>query len=718
MKIGAIEVNSNEISIVDFQHLCADAGAYNASTGLGTFDFKGGKVVFVDAAGTKVAYYLSGRTGTTTAKFVCGAKIEAGKLCIAKSYSSSGAFVGLTTKDDPERDALKGAFDKVDFTAAKAIYDANKDATKPAIFEIQTPPAKGSKDNGLACVVVGKHPTKVGEKSLYIINLPKVDVEKMDLSDATKILSAGGIVVNHAVIDKTGVVKAYVYTGTTKNGTTTYSVSKTPLTLIDPNHSQPDNLKAFADAKYGVGKVKTRSEAAVVLKNSTHKTAGIVKGATVVTLIFTLVVGIFSGIFFPVRAHQQAVAAEKAAYVQLFEGYQTHSEDAYKYGQQQVETMLAGKSNLFGIQQSSATNHTITAADIEAVIQTKFADYVAVDYDKLTKEDQAKVSGMYYDKVIEGGASAVGELVAQYLVDNGVPVAARGSVNDAVVYNFVYPNMKASVPTEIVDVNAIMTHLTSVGVGYTQDQAAAWVASYEAGFRKVADNNISTNKTYINGVGEPIVINANDPTILQAVRSAIGTSGQVEMVFANIESGDKVLYALEAIAQGQYSKLYKIDIDDTVEIATQDDLKSAIETADVSTYSEAESRLASANNGKGCAKGIAREFKNLASKGLDAHSMYVAAKMVDGKMETVKIFVCVNANNEVVIVEQVGDTVEKTSNAVSPEDMIATSVFASYQAPGTRVDRKGNGYTIHEGNVVTQADASAIIASTAKDYTK
>ena len=716
MRIGTIDLNSNEISITDFQHLCADAGVYDVTTGIGTFDFKGGKVVFFDAAGTKVAYYLSGRTGTKTAKFVCGAKVEAGKLSIARTYSGSGDYVGLTVTNDTERDALKAAFDKIDFTAARTIYDANKDATKPVIYEIQTPPAKGSKDNGLACVVVGKHPTKVGEKSLYIINLPKVDVEKMDLSDATKILSAGGIVVNHAVIDKTGVVKAYVYTGTTKNGTTTYSVSKTPLTLIDPNHSQPDNLKAFADAKYGVGKVKTRSEAAAVLKNSTHKTAGIVKGATVVTLILTLVVGIFSGIFFPVRAHQQAVAAEKAAYVQLFEGYQTHSEDAYKYGQQQVATMLAGKSNLFGIQQSSATNHTITAADIEAVIQTKFADYVAVDYDKLTKEDQAKVSGMYYNKVIEGGASAVGELVAQYLVDNGVPVAARGSVNDAVVYNFVYPNMKASVPTEIVDVNAIMTHLTSVG--YTQDQAAAWVASYEAGFRKVADNNISTNKTYINGVGEPIVINASDPEILKAVRNAIGTSGQVEMVFANIETGDKVLYALEAISQGQYSTLYKIDIDDTVEIASQEDLRNAIESAEVSSYAEAEARLASANGGKGCAKGIAREFKNLASKGLDAHSMYVASKMVDGKMETVKIFVCVNANNEIVIVEQLGDTVEKVSNAVSPEDMIATSVFASYQAQGTKVDRKGNPYTIHEGNVVTQEDAAAVLASTAADYTK
>ena len=50
--------------------------------------------------------------------------------------------------------------------------------------------------------------------------------------------------------------------------------------------------------------------------------------------------------------------------------------------------------------------------------------------------------------------------------------------------------------------------------------------------------------------------------------------------------------------------------------------------------------------------------------------------------------------------------------------MIATSVFASYQAQGTKVDRKGNPYTIHEGNVVTQEDAAAVLASTAADYTK
>ena len=715
MKIGAIEVNSNEISIVDFQHLCADAGAYDASTGLGTFDFKGGKVVFVDAAGTKVAYYLSGRTGTTTAKFVCGAKIEAGKLCIAKSYSSSGAFVGLTTKDDPERDALKGALDKVDFTAAKAIYDANKDATKPAIFEIQTPPAKGSKDHGLACIVVGKHPTKVDEKSVYLIRKPKAEVERLDLSDAAKILSAGGIVVNHAVIDKTGAIKAYVYQAVTKKGATTYEVASKPIDLIDQNHSQPDSLKAFVDAKYGTGKIKTRSEAAVVLKHSTHKTAGIVKVSVVVTLTLALLAGVFSAIFFPIKAHNEKVAAEKAAYVAVMQNYKGQEAAAYAFGQAQVDQMLSGKTNLFNVQAASATNHTITAADIETVLTTKLQDFT-MGYDKLNDTDKATYAGYYYDEVISGGASRVGAIVAQYLVDQGVSIAARGSVNDAVVYNFVYPSLKAGVPTELVDVNAALAQL--IGAGYTAEQAASWIASYEQSFKNVADNNISVNKTYINGVGEPIVINANDPTILQAVRSAIGTSGQVEMVFANIESGDKVLYALEAIAQGQYSKLYKIDIDDTVEIATQDDLKSAIETADVSTYSEAESRLASANNGKGCAKGIAREFKNLASKGLDAHSMYVAAKMVDGKMETVKIFVCVNANNEVVIVEQLGDTVEKTSNTVSPEDMIATSVFASYQAPGTRVDRKGNGYTIHEGNVVTQADASAILASKAEDYTK
>ncbi len=716
MRIGTIDLNSNEISVVDFQHLCADAGSYDASTGLGTFDFKGGKVVFIDAAGTKVAYYLSGRTGTTTAKFVCGAKVEAGKLSIAKSYSSSGAFVGLTTKDDAERDALKGAFDKIDFTAAKAIYDANKDATKPAIYEIQTPPAKGSKDHGLACIVVGKHPTKVGEKSVYIINLPKVDVERMDLSDAAKILAAGGIVVNHAVVDKTGVIKAYVYHEVTKKGTSAYEVSGKPLELIDPNHSSADNLKAFVDGKYGTGKVKARSEAAVMLKDATHKTAGIVKCATILTLALVFLGGIFSAVFFPIKAHNEKVAAEKAAYVMTVNNYQGKESEAYAFGQAQVDKMLEGKTSLFGVQQTSATNHTITAADIEAVLQTKLLDYYAVDYDKLTADDLAKYTQEYYKKVVEGGATRVGEIVAQYLIDNGVSVASRGSVNDAVVYNFVYPNVKASVPTSIVDVNAALTQLKAAG--YTDEEAVDWISHYEMGFKNVANNHISSNMTYINGVGEPIVIDANDPEILNAVRTAIGTNGQVEMVFANIESGDKVLYALEAISQGQYSKLYKIDIDDAVEIATQDDLKTAIEDAEVSTFTEAESRLASANNGKGCAKGIAREFKNLTEKGLDAHSMYVAAKMVDGKMETVKIFVCVNANNEIVIVEQVGDIVEKTSNAVSPEDMIATSVFASYQAPGTRVDRKGNGYTIHEGNVVTQADAAAVLATTAADYTK
>ena len=38
MRIGTIDLNSNEISITDFQHLCADAGVYDVTTGIGTFD--------------------------------------------------------------------------------------------------------------------------------------------------------------------------------------------------------------------------------------------------------------------------------------------------------------------------------------------------------------------------------------------------------------------------------------------------------------------------------------------------------------------------------------------------------------------------------------------------------------------------------------------------------------------------------------------------------
>lgn len=716
MRIGTIDLNSNEISVADFQHLCVDAGAYDASTGLGTFEFKGGKVVFFEAAGQKVAYYLSGKSTTTTARFVCGAKIEAGKLQISRSYSSAGAPTSLVTEDAAERDALKAAFDKVDFVAAKRIYDANKDAMKPVIYEIQTPPARGNKDHGLACVVIGKHPTKVGEKSVYIINLPKVDVEKMDLSDASKILAAGGIVVNHAVVDKEGVVKAYVYTGSTKKGATTYSVSSKPLTLIDQNYSSAANFKTFVDNKYGTGKVKTRSEAAVMLKGSTHKTAGIVKATVVLTLAIVMLGSIFSAIFFPVRAHQKAVEKEKIVYSQLLESTKGRESEARDYGRSQAAAMLAGKGNLFGIQQSSATNHTITAEGIEAVLQEKLKDYVVVEFDKLKPEDQEVMVGYYHEAVIEGAAEKIGETVAQYLVDNGVSIASRGSVNDAVVYNFVYPGVKSGAPTSLVDEKAILAQLQDAG--YSAEDAAKWVSSYEAAFKKVADNHISTNKTYINGVGEPIVINANDPEILKAVRSAIGTTGQVEMVFANIESGDKVLYALEAVAQGQYSSLYKIDIDDTVEITSQEDLRDAIENADITAHTEAGSRMTSVNNGKGCAKNIAREFEGLAKKGLAAHSMYVASKMVDGKMETMKIFVCINANNEIVVVEQVGDVVEATSNTVTPEEMIATSVFTSYHARGTSVDRKGNPYTIHEGNVVTQADAAAVIASTVDEYTK
>ena len=84
-------------------------------------------------------------------------------------------YAYLTDKGGYSGKLARRAIDELVRTAGNlqhGLYDANKDATKPAIFEIQTPPAKGSKDNGLACVVVGKHPTKVGCFLFVPVNSP------------------------------------------------------------------------------------------------------------------------------------------------------------------------------------------------------------------------------------------------------------------------------------------------------------------------------------------------------------------------------------------------------------------------------------------------------------------------------------------------------------------------------------------------------------------
>ena len=153
----------------------------------------------------------------------------------------------------------------------------------------------------------------------------------------------------------------------------------------------------------------------------------------------------------------------------------------------------------------------------------------------------------------------------------------------------------------------------------------------------------------------------------------------------------KVLFAMS----DRY--LYRFDfeaVDDTSDIEV---VVNAVESSSMTNYVDptyAYSDIASLD------KGINRNAKLLKEEtGLTLVKMFVKGVNNAGVYVATEMSVCEDISGNIVIVERLGDEVTRSSNGVLPSQVYCTSIFKSYQAENTSVNRVNNPYVVYAQNI-------------------
>ena len=163
------------------------------------------------------------------------------------------------------------------------------------------------------------------------------------------------------------------------------------------------------------------------------------------------------------------------------------------------------------------------------------------------------------------------------------------------------------------------------------------------------------------------------------------------------ESVDMVYLSSKVLCAMSDTYLYRFDfdaIDDTSDIEL---LINAISTSTMTKYvnpTYAYSDIASID------KGINHNANHLKEEtGLTLVKMFVKGVNNGGVYVATEMSVCEDISGNIVIVERVGDEVTRSSNGVLPSQVYCTSIFESYQAENTSVNRVNNPYVVYAQNI-------------------
>lgn len=162
------------------------------------------------------------------------------------------------------------------------------------------------------------------------------------------------------------------------------------------------------------------------------------------------------------------------------------------------------------------------------------------------------------------------------------------------------------------------------------------------------------------------------------------------------ESVDIVYLSSKVLFAVSERYLYRFDFEaiDTSDIEV---VVNAVESSSMTNYVDptyAYSDIASID------KGINTNAKYLKEEtGLTLVKMFVKGVNNAGVYVATEMSVCEDISGNIVIVERLGDEVTRSSNGVLPSQVYCTSIFKSYQAENTSVNRVNNPYVVYAQNI-------------------
>ncbi len=656
-------INNVEIKKDEFEKLCASAGVYDVSTGLGVRIVGNKRFLFVkdSLSGNNCCYVQPRYNGIKpgNAHFVVSTSEDANKIFFncskvgGKEYSIKKSTSG-SVDIKSNIDSLSGAglvYERIKPLIAFGVVPAPivGNIDKENVYVIEK---AGKKDGDYYYLVVGPHgglnpdgtQKKPNAKSLYLLpTLTKADGTDIDLTNPQEIYDNGGLVAYKVRYDNKGNISLKYYKAEKKLALFSFKGLDLPdcsgfSTWIKNYVGTNENELP----KGQIVEVKSIAKSDLITKLCVGGATFVVAGAIALTP-FHLAVG------------------------------RDQSAEAELQGRTQIEHLMQNDENLFQYKDG----RIIKVGALHEILNTKIETYKQKGFWGVSKK--------YPEQTLYGAGVEIGEQVALELLENKINVATYNPSTEKYDIIFNYP---AEVDT---NTNAFKTAESLRDwlkeTGYTAEQIDAFVKGYEEGYTAIVEAEMAKEDSTTGKdetVEEPKVDYVQEiDKVKEAAFSTIakntraGATFEAEDIMVVYSSADeKVVFA----TAGNF--LFQIDLTDggnnTTDIADVTTMLERIEaTSTVFESVKAEALLGNL----GLQSALEQlKFEAGSQKGMAVSSMYVNTNnawknnVVTGNKEITPTITYIYNDGAVIETEEC-DTVGRLVNNVSIAEGVAYAIL-------------------------------------------